>query len=223
MSGPGNRSKLPENPTLKDINWYKKQINWGELPPFYHMVAQSLGESEGFLTHGFDNAIKRIIDKRNWNLQLLKGYIDNANVIHCENKPRLAIYQVFTDRGFELHALPYAKDSEIDQYVKGNRLMEFNLWDPMTMRMVLRINQLHKFISFYFEHGDEADFALILYSHKLVNAVIEFLQKHVQVTKIDGVSIRQYYDQQEKMLGQADADELQLSAIKAGITEPKNR
>ena len=123
------------------------------------MVSQSLGESEGMLTHGFDTAVKKIIDKRNWNLQLLGGYIDDNQEIHCDNKPRIAIYQVFSERGFELHAIPYAKDQEIDQYVKGNRLMEFNLWDPLSMRLLLRVNQLHKFIGYYFEHGDDADFA----------------------------------------------------------------
>jgi hypothetical protein len=185
------------------------------------MVAQSLGESEGVLTHGFDNAIKRIIDKRNWNLALLNGYIDSGNIIHCQHKPRLALYQVFTERGFELHAIPYAKDSEIDQYVKGNRLMEFHLWDPLNMRLILRVNQLHKFISFYFEHGDDADFALILHAHKAVNDVIGFLQQHVHITKVDGVSIRTFFEQQEKLLGQADADELQISALKAGLAEQK--
>jgi len=221
MSTHNNRFKLPENPTLKDINWFKKQINWGELPPFYHMVAQSLGESEGLFTHGFDNALKRITDKRNWNLNLLGGYIDQSNHIHCEQKPRIALYQVFTERGFELHAVPYAKDSEIDQYVKNNRLMEFIVWDPLSMRMILRINQLHKFIGYYFEHGDEADFALILHAHKTVHSVIQFLKEHLQVVKIDGVTIRQFFETQEKALGQADADALQVAALKSGIHELK--
>jgi hypothetical protein len=221
MSQSGNRSKLPANPTLKDINWYKKQINWGDLPPFYHMVAQSLGESEGLLTHGFDNAVKRIIDKRNWNLNQLDGYIDDNNIIHCENKPRIALYQVFTERGFELHAVPYAKDQEIDQYVKGNRLMEFNLWDPLNMRLILRVNQLHKFISFYFEHGDDADFALILHAHKTVQNVIQFLQDHLHVVKVSGISIRSFFDTQERLVGQIDADALQLSALKLGSSEQK--
>ncbi|SJN47684.1 hypothetical protein CZ797_15205 [Pseudoalteromonas sp. JB197] len=34
MPGTHNKAQLPSNPTLKEINWYKKQINWGELPPF---------------------------------------------------------------------------------------------------------------------------------------------------------------------------------------------
>jgi len=209
MSSPGNRHKLPPNPTLKDINWYKKQINWGELPPFYHMVSQSLAESEGLLSHGFDNAVKKMLDKRNWNLQLLDGHIDDNNEIHCDNKPRIALYQVFSERGFELHALPYAKDQEIDQYVKGNRAMEFHVWDPNTMRLILRVNQLHKFIGYYFEHGDDADFALILYAHKTVHKVIQFLQQHMNVVKVEGTTIKSFFEAQEKRLGQSDLDALQ--------------
>ncbi len=212
-----NRQKLPPNPSLKDINWYKKQINWGELPPFYHLVSQSLGESEGMLTHGFDNAVKKLLDKRNWNLQLLGGYIDNSFEIHCDNKPRIALYQVFSERGFELHALPYAKDIEIDQYVKNNRLMEFNLWDPVTMRTLLRVNQLHKFIGYYFEHGDDADFALILHAHKTVHKVIQFMQQHLHVIKVEGVTIKTFFETQKKLVGQHDADALQISALKAGF------
>lgn len=206
MSGSDNRHKLPANPSLKDINWFKKQINWGELPPFYHLVSQSLAESEGMLTHGFDNAVKKILDKRNWNLQLLGGYIDASFEIHCDNKPRIALYQVFSERGFELHAIPYAKDQEVDQYVKNNRYMEFTVWDPLSMRLIMRVNQLHKFIDYYFEMGDDADFALILHAHRTVHKVIQFLQQHVNVVKVDGVTIKSYFDVQEKRLGQANLD-----------------
>jgi len=216
-----NRYKLPENPTLKDINWYKKQINWGELPPFYHLVAQSLGESEGLLTHGFDNAIKRLLDKRNWNLERLDGYIDDHNIIHCEHKPRIALYQVFTERGFELHAIPYAKDREVEQYIKNNKLMEFVVWDPLSMRIILRINQLHKFIAFYFEHGDGADLALILHAHKTVHQVISYLREQLEIVKVEGVSIRAFFETQQKRIAGVDQDELQLAAMRAGLIEPK--
>lgn len=82
------------------------------------MVASSVSESEGILEHGFDNAVKKIIDKRNWNLDILEGHEDASGEIHCVNKPRIALHQVFTDRGFELWTLPYAKDVTIDKYVK---------------------------------------------------------------------------------------------------------
>ena len=169
MAGASGKFELPQNPTLKHINSFKKTLNWGELPPFYHMVAQSLGESEGLLTHGFDTALKKIVDKRNWNVELLGGHIDKDGTIHCEEKPRIALYQLFTERGFELHAFPLAKNKEIDQYVRENRLMEFRIWDPHDMKILLRINQLHKFIDFYFQRGDEADKALIIHAFKSVN------------------------------------------------------
>lgn len=133
MSRTHNKAHLPSNPTLKEINWYKKQINWGELPPFYHLVASSVSESEGVLEHGFDNAVKQLIDRRNWNLDILDGFEDDLGEIHTKHKPRIALHQVFTDRGFELWALPYAKDIIVDQYIKDNRFMEFRVWDPHSM------------------------------------------------------------------------------------------
>lgn len=220
MVKPHNKAELPANPTLKDINWYKKQLNWGELPPFYHLVAASVSEAEGIFSHGFDNAIKRITNKRNWNLDLLNGEELDSGEVVCEKKPRIALYQVFTERGFELLAFPYAKNKEIDQYVKENKLMEFIVWDPHVMRTVLRINQLHKYINFYFQRGDDADKALILHSHKIVYKTIEFLKKELNVTKIDGVSIKEYYLRAEKT---ADAceDELALAQIMANEMNTK--
>ena len=125
-----------------------------------------MSESEGILDHGFDNAVKRLIDPRNWNLELLGGYETEMGEIVCEQKPRIALHQSFTDRGFELWAYPFAKDVT-DQYIKDNRFMEFRVWDPHSMRNLIRFNQLHKFIAFYFERGDKADKVLILHAHKV--------------------------------------------------------
>ncbi|WMN60417.1 hypothetical protein NI389_03115 [Pseudoalteromonas xiamenensis] len=215
MAGANSKAQLPANPTLKEINWFKKQINWGELPPFYHMVASSVSESEGVLHHGFDNAVKRIIDKRNWNIQLLGGFEDDHGLIHCDSKPRLGLHQSFTDRGFELWAFPYAKDIQIDTYVKDNRLMEFSIWDPHTMKNILRINQLHKFIAFYFERGDIADKALILHAHKVVHKIIAFLTRELNIVKVDGVSIKDFYQLCEKD-ARACGDEVDLARLMLG-------
>ena len=212
MTSQNDKAQLPSNPTLKDVNWYKKQLNWGELPPFYHLVASSLGESEGILSHGFDTAIKRIIDKRNWNLGLLGGKVDNSDDLVCENKPRIALYQVFTDRGFELQAFPYAKNVEINKYVKDNQLMEFLVWDPHSMRFILRINQLYKYIQFYFQRGDEADKALIIHAHNVVHKIIDFLKQELNVVKICGVSIKEYYHLCESETS-LDQDALMLAQI----------
>ncbi|MDQ9091512.1 hypothetical protein RC083_07905 [Pseudoalteromonas haloplanktis] len=220
MSGTHNKAQLPSNPTLKEINWYKKQINWGELPPFYHLVASSVSESEGILEHGFDNAVKRIIDKRNWNLDLLDGHEDTFGEIYCVNKPRIALHQVFTDRGFELWALPYAKDATIDTYVKDNRFMEFKEWDPVSMKSLIRINQLHKFIGFYFERGDKADKALILHAHKVVHKIISFLQRELNVVKLDGVTIKELYQLCERD-SRACSDEIDIAKLMLGENQNK--
>ncbi|OUL59608.1 hypothetical protein [Pseudoalteromonas ulvae] len=212
MSKQNSKAKLPVNPTLKEINWYKKQLNWGELPPFYHMVASSLAESEGILSHGFDNAVKRMIDKRNWHVELLGGTISHSGIIDCEKKPRIALHQIFTDRGFELHAFPLVKDKQIDQYISDNKYMEFRIWDPYTMKIVLRINQLHKYMQFFFQRGDDADKALIIYSHKIVYKIIEFLKKELNVVSVKGVSIKEFYDLCEKERT-VDQDDLALARL----------
>lgn len=209
-----NKPVLPKNPTLKDINKYKKQLNWGELPPFYHLLASSISEFESQHSMGFDNALNKICKPMNWNLERLDGYLDEHNQIQVERKPRLAIYQLFTDRGFELHCFPYAKDREIDQYVKGHRLMEFDVWDPGTMKLLGRINQLHKFIEYYFQSGDKADRALIFYAMKAVDQLIEYMKAHVDVVKFDGVSIEQYFTALEKKLDDQDLDNLLLGDLK---------
>ncbi len=215
MPGVNNKARLPANPTLKEINWYKKQINWGELPPFYHLVASAISECEGILHHGFDNAVKRLIDKRNWNLELLGGHEDDNGMIHCDNKPSIALYQAFTDRGFELWAYPIAKGTKVDTYVKDNRFLEFRVWDPHSMKSLLRINQLHKFIGFYFENGDVADKALILHAHKVLHKTVVFLQKELNITSVAGVSIKDFYQLCEKD-ARACNDEIDIAKIMLG-------
>jgi hypothetical protein len=218
MARVNNKARLPDNPTLKDINWYKKQLNWGELPPFYHLVASSVSEGDGLFQHGFDNAVTRLVDKRNWNLDLLGGHEDDNGTIHCEKKPQIAIHQVFTDRGFELWATPYAKDKplETDFLIKDNKFMEFKTWDPHSMKTLLRYNQFHKFIAFYFERGDQADKALILHAHKVVHKIIAYLTKEMNVIKVKGVSIKEFYQLCEKD-SRVCSDEIDLAKIMIGI------
>jgi len=179
------------------------------------MVASSVSESEGILDHGFDNAVKRLIDPRNWNLDLLDGYETDMGEIVCEQKPRIALHQSFTDRGFELWAYPYAKDVTVDQYIKDNRFMEFKVWDPHTMKNLIRFNQLHKFIAFYFERGDKADKALILHAHKVVHKIITFLQRELNVVKLDGVTIKDFYQLCEKD-SRACSDEIDIAKVMLG-------
>lgn len=196
-------TQLPDNPTIKDINAFKKKINWGEVPSFFHIIANSVAEVEGFITYGFDNAYKRITNRKFWNYKLLgiDPNIDITKVDHIEllaplRKPRICLYHVFNSNGYELLALPYVKDTVIDEYRKDDPNMEFNYWDPTEMKTLVRIAQLHKFIAFNIKSGDEADMALIIHAHHVVNKVITMLEQEVDVCKIKGMTIKDAYSLQ---------------------------
>lgn len=191
---------LPENPTIKDINAFKKKINWGEIPSFFHLIANSVAETEGFITYGFDNAYKRIVNRKNWNFENLGiddtiklESIDHIEHVEPNRKPKICLYHVFNTNGYELLAFPYVKDTVIDEYRKDDPNMDFYTWDPSTMKTLVRISQLHKFIAFNIKSGDEADMALIVHAHNVVNKVIEMLKENVNVFKIKGVTIQEAF------------------------------
>jgi len=84
------------------------------------------------------------------------------------------------------------------------------------MKNLLRFNQLHKFIAFYFERGDLADKALILHSHKVVHKIITYLKKEMNVIKVKGVSIKEFYQLCEKD-SRVCSDEIDLAKIMIGL------
>ena len=196
-------AQLPDNPTIKDINAFKKKINWGEIPSFFHLISNAVAETEGFITYGFDNAYKRITNRKNWNYELLgvDPSIDLKKVDHIEQltplrKPRICLYHVFNSNGYELLALPFIKDTVIDEYRKYDPNMEFQCWDPSEMKTLVRISQLHKFIAFNIKSGDEADMALIIHAHHVVNKVITMLEQEVDVCRTKGMTIKDAYSMQ---------------------------
>lgn len=194
---------LPVNPTIKDINAYKKKINWGETPAFFHLIANAVAESEGFISHGFENAYKKIVDRSNWNYDNLgiDPSIDINKIDHIEltqplKKPRICLYHVFNRQGYELIALPYIKGILIDEYRSGDPNMEFDVWDPSHMKVLVRISQLHKFIAFNNKNGDEADMALIVHAYNVVNNIITTLKQEVDVYAVKGMSIKDAFNVQ---------------------------
>ncbi len=191
---------LPDMPTIKDINAYKKKINWGEIPAFFHIIANAVAEAEGFINYGFDNAYKRIVNRHNWNYENLgvDPSVDIQKVDHIEliqplKKPRICLYHVFNSKGYELIALPYLKDILIDEYRSGDADMEFKVWDPSHMKVLVRVAQLHKFFVFNKKNGDEADMALIVHAYNVVNQIISMLQQEVNVCAIKGMSIKEAF------------------------------
>jgi len=48
-----------------------------------------------------------------------------------------------------------------------------------------------------------------------VHKVIQFMQQHLNVQKVEGMTIKAFFEAQEKRLG--DADALQLQGLKSGL------
>tara|TARA_Y100001963_G_scaffold157618_1_gene254322 strand:- start:1229 stop:1888 length:660 start_codon:yes stop_codon:yes gene_type:complete len=193
-----DRYKLPENPNLKDINKYKRELNWNEYPPFYHMVSSAIANVGGLLQYGFDNPVSRIVNKQNWNLDKLGGYTDENGKIVCETAPRLLLRTAFNDRGFELYAFPYSGSRPTDEYINDNPSMEFSTWDPGYMRLLIRIPEFEKFIHLSALRGDDADRALIEHAHVLIVDVIRFLNKHMRVVEISGPTVKAMHERYKK-------------------------
>ena len=184
--------------SLREINRLKNKINFGNISNFYHSVSTSLGLAEGMYKYGFENSLDSLLDKRNWNLALLGGHENSLGEIECDNMPRLSVYKLFTQYGYEIHCIPWLKDREFEREMRHVPEMEFKSWNPSLMKVVFRISQLHKFMLYYFEHGDEADFELIKYSHNITENFVEDLQKKLNIQKVHGISVKGFFDYAEK-------------------------
>lgn len=213
MTNSSDSPLLPSNPTTKDINIYKKKINWGEIPAFFHLISNAVAESEGFISHGFDNAYTKIVDRRNWNYRHLGvepsidiNKLDHIELIQPLRKPRICLYHVFNRQGYELIALPYLKEITVDEYRSGDPNMDFNVWDPSQMKVLVRIPQLHKFISFNNKNGDKADMALIIHAYNVVNNMTDMLKQEVDVHAVKGMSIKDAYKVQSSNPNMAPND-----------------
>lgn len=183
---------------LSDISQLKKRLTFGNIPPGFHAVATSIGMAEGMFRYGFEDHLDKLLDKSNWNLTKLGGTQTPMGEIECPVQPRLSVYTLFTPDGFEVHCIPWNKDQEFDYELANRPDMDFKYWNPATMKVVFRIAQLHNFIRMYFEHGDEADLALIRYAHNVAEAFVEDLQSKLNVQKVFGVSVRSFFEFAQK-------------------------
>lgn len=179
---------------LREINRLKRQLSFGNIPPFYHAVATSLGMAEGMLKYGFENSLDVLTNPDNWNVQLLGGKHDGIKVLECQQKPRLSIYKVFTANGFEVHCVPWKGEREFDFELANHPQMDFKFWRPTSMKVVFRLAQLHTFIKMYFQHGDEADLQLIRCAHHIAEEFIDHLIPQFNTQKVYGVSIHNFFE-----------------------------
>jgi hypothetical protein len=173
--------------TLKQIVQQKHKATWGDIPPLFQQIASSAADVNGLFKQGFDDALKQLLNRRNWNSDRLLDPITRKL-----NKPRLAVYQLFTDWGFEVHCFPYLDEQEVDEYQRLNPAMEFMLWDPSTMRRLIQIRHLREFIEYTHQSGDAIDKALLGFTNSAVIKVIRLLAQEFTITKVEGISIPSY-------------------------------
>jgi len=201
-------NKLPDKPTLREINAYKKSLNWGELPPVYRLAANAVSDLDGILTHGFNNAYKALFDKKNWNLALLEGYIDNQNNIQVNRKPKIALSHVYTNETYELHCLPIVNNEKVRGSLIKHSGCPFIMWTPETMQIIIRLNALVSFITYAFRKGDTADMSLIKFAHLKVEQSILKLRESFDITDIIGYNIAEFCQEIDRRKNDPDIQDL---------------
>ncbi len=201
-----------KKPTLKEINAYKKQLNWGESPAIFHMAMTSVSDIDGILSHGFDSAYRRLLNKNTWNLNFLGSYRDNKGNILVNNKPKIALEHVFTEQHYELHCFPIVGDEKINTVMQKHPECPFETWLPNTMKMLFRVSSLVSFMTYSIQGGDDADLALIKFTFYKVEELIDTLKDSFEITEIGGYNIAEFYREIDRRRGQNHQDPLNNSA-----------
>ncbi len=185
-------SELSDNPNLKEINAYKKKINWGDIPTIYQLATSSISDIDGILTHGFDSAFKQLLDHSNWNFSLLGEKKSPSGKREPINKPKIKLFHSMTEQHYELHCYPIVNNERILQAQLNNPDCPFIKWTPETMQMLFRLNSLIPFIVYTFQKGDKADYALIRYANQRVDELIQLLGRSFDIIGIKGFSIAEF-------------------------------
>jgi len=201
-------NELSDNPNLREINAYKKKINWGDIPTIYHLAMSSISDLDGILTHGFDSAFKQLLDQHNWNLDALNDDVISVDKIKLNNKPKISLYHNISEQNYELHCYPMINDERVLQAQLNNPLCSFIKWTPETMQMLFRLNALIPFIVYTLRQGDKADYALIRYANQRVDELIQLLGESFDIIGIKGYSIAEFCKEvYRKHLQPTDGDE----------------
>lgn len=178
--------------SLKEINAYKKKLNWGETPAIYHMASTSISELDGILTHGFESAYKTILNPNSWNLDYLGAYKDEEGNTQVRNKPKVILRHYYDEQNYELHCYPVIRGEMVTTRYHDIESCPFHNWTPETLKRLFRISSLVSFIIYTFQSGDRADLALIHYSHKKVQELIHILDASFDIVKIKGYNIAEF-------------------------------
>lgn len=193
--------------SVKEINSYKKKLNWGELPGYYHQVSASLAELEGMFKHGFDNAAKQILDKDNWNLTFLGVENSTPDSIQVVRKPQIMLRRHNSEHGYELNCFPIVDGKPIYDTLLVHPRLPFKTWQSHSMSNLLRISDLAEFIRYSYVSGDSADMLLIKHANRLVEQLVLRLKLELDVVEDSGYTINDmlaYVDQRLKDINSAN-------------------
>lgn len=184
-------SELANMPNLKEINAYKKKLNWGDIPAIYQLAANSISDLDGILSLGFDNPFKQLLNQSNWNQHIaVKGNTKKSG--NASIKPSISLYHHMTEQHYELHCYPMINNERVLQAQLNNPLCPFINWSPETMQVLFRLNSLIPFIVYTFQKGDKADYALIRYANQRVDELISLLEQSFDITRVNGYSILEF-------------------------------
>lgn len=189
---------MEEKLSLKAITQKKKNMNWGEIPPFFHMVSNTLSDIEGMNVHGFDNAFKRIIKKSNWNLNRLGGERKLSGEVITNRKPKLLIHRRFVGNNYEIHCMPEINGEPLTLYRRDDPNIDFEVWDPSTMQCLIKLPDFVEFIRFAFTRGDDVDKMLVRHASDSINNILRELATDIDITGLKGYSIKHIIEQVEQ-------------------------
>jgi hypothetical protein len=167
---------------VKGILQLKKSLNLGEIPDHFQIVANKLLELEGTFTDGFDNNIKYLLNKKNWNL---------ANYV--QGKPPIALKRNCNQYAFDLFCFPIVNDKPQALIKPFDADSPFKEFDPSCLGPLLSIPKLIDIVSATIRCGDEADMELLKYAHMLVEQLIDLLTTSLQVIENSGQSIQEIF------------------------------
>lgn len=185
-------SELSDNPSLKEINAYKKKLNWGDVPAIYQLAASSISDVDSILTHGFDSAFKQLLDRNNWNHKILSTQKSITDKLPHTIKPQVSLFHHISEQHYELHCYPIINEERVLETQIKNPASPFIEWVPEAMQMLFRLNSLVPFIVYTFQKGDKADYALVRYANSLVDKLITTLDQAFDITEIKGYSIAEF-------------------------------
>lgn len=167
---------------VKAILQLKKSLNLGEVPDYFQIVGNKLVALEGTFSDGFDNNIKYLLNKKNWQL---------SNCL--QGQPSIALKKHHNQYAFDLHCFPVINNTPqalIKPFDADSPFKEFN---PSSLGPLVSIPKLRELIEVTIRCGDEADIELLKYAHILIQQLTDLLSKSLHVVENSGQTIQEVF------------------------------